>query len=65
MPKKIYWKESLPGGSEMKKTNLLESLHNAEEKAKYEREKRKETEKENRMLRKENAELIEKACHID
>lgn len=41
----------------MKKANLLESLHNAEEKAKYEREKRKETEKENRMLRKEIVEL--------
>jgi len=41
----------------MKKTNLLENLYNAEEKAKYEREKRKETEKENRILRKENAEL--------
>ena len=57
MSKKIYWKESLPSYSGMKKANLLESLHNAEEKAKYEREKRKETEKENRMLRKEIVEL--------
>jgi len=41
----------------MKGTNILERVHNAEEKAKYERKKRKETEKKYKKILKENSEL--------
>lgn len=57
MPKKIYWKESLPSYSGMKQTNLIEKTQKLIDDNEFFKRKFKEVKKENRMLRKENAEL--------